>query len=571
MTVAAIPRGAFPVLPLSVKPERLPHKGSVNRHHRGEKMMQMMRSIRALSTAVCLLFGLGIADTAQAQKRGGILTMWLPDSPGGLSVMEEAVQMSQVPMAGVFNNLIMMDQHAKHNDMEAIVPDLASSWSWSDSYRALTFKLREGVRFHDGVPFTAKDVLCSWALLLETSADKLRVNPRKASFQDIDSVTANGDYEVTFRLKQQRPWFPLIMAGGFAVIYPCHVKPAAMRTHPIGTGPYRFVEFKANEHITVTRNPDYWKPELPYLDGIEYTIVRDPATATLGFIAGKFDMTFPNWLSSRQIADVQSQRPDAVCERMSGLGNSHILINRAKPPFDNAELRKVVALSLDRQAFVDIVTEGKGEIGAVLQPPPGGLWGMPQEMLRTLPGYDPDVAKNRELARSIMRGLGFGPDNRLKLKVMTRDIPSYKAPAVVLIDQLNQVYLDGDLELVELPAFYPRVYRKDYTVALNWQTSGPEPGTTIELFYKCGSTLNWDGYCDASVDKMIEDQWVEPDVTRRKQLLWAIERKLAEDIARPSIFFGGGGTCWKPDVKGVTLMEDSIFNGNRHEDLWLDR
>jgi peptide/nickel transport system substrate-binding protein len=243
-------------------------KGGLKSHHRGEKMM---RSIRALSTALCFLFGLGIADTAQAQKRGGILTMFSPDSPGGLSLMEEATVFAQGPIAGVFNNLVMMDQHAKHNSIEGVVPDLASSWSWSEGYRALTFKLRQGVKFHDGAPFAAKDVLCSWALLLETSADKLRVNPRKAAFQDIDSVTANGDYEVTFHLKQPRPWFPMIMAGGFAVTYPCHVKPAAMRTHPIGTGPYRFVEFKANEHITLTRNPDYWKPELPYLDGIEYT------------------------------------------------------------------------------------------------------------------------------------------------------------------------------------------------------------------------------------------------------------------------------------------------------------
>ena len=331
--------------------------------------------------------------------------------------MEEATVFAQGPIAGVFNNLIMMDQHAKHNSIEGIVPDLASSWSWSEGYRALTFNLRQGVKFHDGTPFTAKDVLCSWALLLETSADKLRVNPRKVAFQDIDSITANGDYEVTFHLKNPRPWFPMSMAGGFSVIYPCHVKPAAMRTHPIGTGPYRFVEFKANEHITLARNPDYWKPELPYLDGIEYTIVRDPATAVLAFIAGKFDMTFPSQLSAPQFNDVRSQKPDAICEMTPGGGiNRHVLINRAKPPFGDPELRRAMALSIDRQAFVDIVTEGQGDIGAVLQPTPGGLWGMPPEMLRTLPGYDPDVAKNRELGRSIMRRLGYGPDNRLSLR-----------------------------------------------------------------------------------------------------------------------------------------------------------
>ena len=89
------------------------------------------------------------------------------------------------------------------------------------------------------------------------------------------------------------------LAGGYSPIYPCHIKPRDMRQHPIGTGPFKFVEFKPNERITVTRNPDYWKAGRPYLDGIEYTIIRDRSTATLAFISGKFDMTFPNDLTSR--------------------------------------------------------------------------------------------------------------------------------------------------------------------------------------------------------------------------------------------------------------------------------
>jgi peptide/nickel transport system substrate-binding protein len=93
----------------------------------------------------------------------------------------------------------------------------------------------------------------------------------------------------------------------------------------------------------------------------------------------------------------------------------------------------------------------------------------------------------------------------------------------------------------------------------------------MEAYYKCGSNTNWDGYCDAGVDQLIEQQWMETDVRRRKELLWTIERKLAQDVARPIIFYVHAGSCWKPDVKGVSLMEDSIFAGNRREDLWLDR
>ena len=428
------------------------------------------------------------------------------------------------------------------------------------------------MKWHDGKPFTANDVVCTWDLLLEKSSEKLRVNPRKSSFKNLDRVTANGDGEVTFHLKRPQPAFMMLVATGFAPIYPCHVPPAQMRQHPIGTGPFKFVEFKPNEYIKVTRNTDYWKPDKPYLDGIEYTVIRNPATAVLAFVSGKVDMTFPNNLTIPLLKDVQSQMPQAICEiAPEGGVNRHLLINRDKPPFDNAELRRAMALSLDRKAFIDILSEGQGDIGGVLQPPPGGLWGMPPEMLKELPGYDTDVRSSREQARQIMQKLGYRPDNRLKIKVTTRDLPLYRDPAVILIDQLKEIYVDAELETVDTTAYFPRIYRKDFTVGLNLQTSGPDPDPTLDIFYGCGSSLNWDGYCNPEVDKLILEQSLQGDADRRKQLVWAIERKLAEDVARPIIFYSRAATCRQPYVKGPTIMVNSIFNGNRREDVWLDK
>ncbi len=255
----------------------------------------------------------------------------------------------------------------------------------------------------------------------------------------------------------------------------------------------------------------------------------------------------------------------------AGSANRHLLVNRDKPPFDNPELRRAMALSLDRKAFIDIISEGQGDIGGVLQPPPGGLWGMPPDMLKELPGYDPDVPKNRAQARRIMERLGYGPDKRLKIKVSTRDLPAYRDPAVILIDQLKEVYIDGELETIDTTVYFPKILRKDFSISLNLQTSGPDPDRTLELFYACGASLNWDGYCSPEVDRMIEQQSIETEEGRRKQLLWAIERKLAEDGARPIIFYSRGGTCWQPYVKGLALMVTSAFNGNRFEDVWLDR
>ena len=125
---------------------------------------------------------------------------------------------------------------------------------------------------------------------MERSADKFRINPRKTWYRNVEEITTNGDYEVTFHLKRPQPYLIALLASGQSPVYPCHVTPAQMRQHPIGTGPFKFVEYKPNERIRVVRNPNYWKPARPYLDAIETTIIPNTATRDLTFIAGKFDL-----------------------------------------------------------------------------------------------------------------------------------------------------------------------------------------------------------------------------------------------------------------------------------------
>jgi peptide/nickel transport system substrate-binding protein len=531
----------------------------------------MTRNLCTAIGAGALLVAMAASGPASAQKQGGILRMYSPDSPASMSILEEATVFAQGPMMGVFNNLVMFDQHVKQNSLASIVPDLATGWSWNEEGTALTFPLRQGVQWHDGKPLTANDVKCTWDLISGKSSEKLRVNPRKSWYRNLEQVTTNGDYEVTFHLKQPQPAFLTTLASGYAPVYPCHVPARDMRSHPIGTGPFKFVEFKPNEHIKVTRNADYWKPGRPYLDGIEYTIIKNLSTATLAFTAGKFDMTFPYGVTVALRKNIESQMPEAICEPSPGTVNRNLIVNRDKPPFDNPDLRRAMALSLDRKAFIDIISEGQGEIGGAMQPAPGGIWGMPPDLLKTLPGYDPDVQKNRTQARQIMEGLGYGPNKRLQIKVTTRDLPYFRDPAVILIDHLKEVYIDGVLETIDTTNWLPKVMRKDYLVGLNLAGSGPDPDQNLYLLYGCEGDLNYNGYCSPEVDQLIEQQSIEADESRRKQLVWAIEKKMAEDGARPIIFYSRGGTCWQPYVKGLTIMVNSISNGNRREDIWLDK
>ena len=531
----------------------------------------MMLNPRAAVAASALLIAISGSGAAFAQKQGGVLKMYVWDNPPSVSMLDGVNPIGQRVTMGVFNNLVMFDQHVKQNSANSIVPDLATRWSWSEEGTELTLPLREGVSWHDGKPFTAQDVRCTFDLLTGKSSEKFRVNPRKSWYRNLEAVTTNGDYEVTFHLKRPQPAFLMALAGGYSPIYPCHVTPRDMRSHPVGTGPFKFVEFKPNERITVTRNRDYWKEGRPHLDGIQYTIIRNQSTATLAFVAGKFDMTFPYSLEVPLLRDVRRQMPEAICELVPlGISRS-LIVNRDVPPFDNPDLRQAMALSLDRQAFINIITEGQGDIGGAMQPPPEGLWGMPPEMLKTLPGYDPDIQNNRAEARRLMGKLGYGPANRLKVKLSVRDLPFLRDPAVILIDQLKEIYIDGELETIDTTNWLPKVMRKDYIVGLNGQGSGVDPDLSLNLAYRCGGELNYNGYCSPEVDKLIDQQSIEADTQKRKKLVWEIERKLAEDGARPIIFYDRRATCWQPHVKGWTVMVNSIFNGWRMEDVWLDK
>jgi peptide/nickel transport system substrate-binding protein len=522
------------------------------------------------AAAVVALMAAG--SPAWAQKSGGVLKVQHWDSPASMSILEEATYSVVVPMMGVFNNLVVYDQHVAQNSLKTIQPDLAESWKWSDDGKTLTFKLRQGVKWHDGKPFTAADVKCTFDLLQGKAKEKLRANPRKEWFNNVADVTANGDFEAVFHLNRPQPALLTLLASGYSPIYPCHVPPAQMRQHPIGTGPFKFVEFRPNEYIKVARNPDYWKPGRPYLDGIEYDIVPNRSTAILGLVAGKFDMTWPYYVTPPLVRDIKQQAPTMNCVQATNNGTTNLLINRDAPPFDNADLRRALMLTIDRKSFIDIMTEGEGKIGGAMLPPPEGLWGMPDAMLRTIPGYDPDVKKNRDQAREIMKKLGYGPDKKLELKVSTRNVPTFRDPAVIMIDQLKNIYIDATLDAVETANWFPKIVRKDYSIAINNTGSGvDDPDQQFYENYACGSQRNYSLYCNRELDKKFDEQSMMTDQEARKKLVWEIDRKLQEDGARPIIFHAVNSTCMHPEVKGLTIMVNSIYNGWRMEDVWLDR
>ena len=506
---------------------------------------------------------------ASAQKQGGILRITHRDSPASMSIHEEGTISVNLPAMPMFNNLVAFDYKKKQNSLDDIVPELATKWIWSEDGKTLTFTLRSDVKWHDDKPFTSADVKCTWELLAGTAKENFKLNFRKGWWVNVESVATPSPTEAVFNLKAPQPGILALIASGFTPVYPCHVSPRDMRQKPIGTGPFKFVEYKANQSIKLTRNPNYWKPGLPYLEGIEFEIIANRSTAVLAFVSGKFDMFFPFELTGPLVGDVKKQLPEAICEIAPMNVAANILMNPV-PPFDDIEVRRAVAMTLDRKAFIDILMQGNGDIGGAMQPGPEGRWGLPPEILKDLPGYGPDIEKSRETARTILAKHGIGPDKRLKLKLSTRNLPTYRDATVILISQLKEINIDAEMELVETAQWVPRLVKRDYQMALSQVGNGvDDPDQNYFENYVCGSRTYMD-YCNKDIDAMVTAQSSERDPEKRKKIAWEIDKKLTDEAVRPMLYYMYGATCWQPGLKGINIQVNSIYNNWRLDDVWLE-
>jgi peptide/nickel transport system substrate-binding protein len=540
-----------------------------------EAKMRINRWPGRLATTFFALVGIALlaATPVAAQKMGGTLRLYHNDNPPSTSLLEESTIASVTPFAAIFNNLVVFDPSKVHESIETVIPDLAESWSWDQTNTKLIFKLRQGVKWHDGMPFTARDVQCTWRMLIGKGdvADFHR-NPRRVWYSKLQDVTVNGDYEATFELSAPQPSLPVLLASSFSAVYPCHVPQATMRTKPVGTGPFKFVEFKRGESIRLVRNPDYFKKDRPYLDEITFRMIDSRATRMLAFATGEFDITFPSDISVPLMKDMKARSPNAICGMIITGTQVNLMVNRENPPFDSPDIRKAMSLAIDRKPFNTILMEGSGLVGGAMLPKPVGEWSMPPEMVSSLTGYGPDTDKNIAEAQGIMQKLGYSDAKPLQIKIQTRNLPTYRDPAVILADQLKKIYIVGELDILDTPRWYARLAKKDYTIGLNVTgVSVDDPDGNMVENYSCKSERNYTQYCNAEVDRLLSAQSSELDKEKRKKIVWDIERLLVDDAARPSIMFGAAGNCWQPYVRNFAPHDNSQYNNLRFEDVWLDK
>jgi len=222
-----------------------------------------------------------------------------------------------------------------HESVDAIIGELAEKWSWQDNFRNLVFFLRRDVKWHDGKPFTSKDVKFTFDMLREApdARGKLRINPRKDWYANIEAVEAADAHTVVFRVKRPQPSLLLMLASGYSPVYAAHVAPASYRTGCIGTGPFKVKEWRKGEFVEYVKNPDYFIKGRPYLDGLKYIVIVDRGTRIAALQAGQVDVSFPGEVPKASAEQLKKAVPQLVVTPFNQNVNDNVIMNIKKPPF----------------------------------------------------------------------------------------------------------------------------------------------------------------------------------------------------------------------------------------------
>ena len=531
-----------------------------------------MKRMHSVTRWLLLFVIASLAPAAVAQKSGGTLRVPLRENVGSASLLEESSIVVNQPMMPVFNNLVVYDQQDRTARFETIRQDLATEWSWSPDNLVLTLKLRQGVKWHDGKPFTSADVQCTWDMIQEKRTSNWRKNPRKEWYENLKEVTVAGPYEVRFTLGRAQPSFLSFLASGWSAVYPCHVDGRVMRQKPIGTGPFKVAEFKANDVVRLVKNTDYWKPGRPYLDAIEWRVMPSQATRILSFMAGQFDISGHGNVNTNTLKDIRAQLPKAICETGANNVTSVLLINHKAPPFDNLKVRRAISLALDRREFVK-ATQGNGRLGGLIMSAPYGVWGLRPEQLAAVPGFGKDVERNRAEARKLMAEAGYGPKNKLKTHYVVRlSSPDWLTGASLIADQLRSIYIEGEIEQKEYTVLTGAMMKGAYTMSFGMTaSSSDDPDVILYGSYKCAAMLNYTKHCNREIEAKIDEQSKTVDPVMRKALAQTIDLMLQQDVARVALYQNMNTACWHPYVKGYVRATNGIYTHNRMEDVWLDK
>jgi peptide/nickel transport system substrate-binding protein len=527
--------------------------------------------LRSIVSVVALLVPVLVAPVAAQEKPryGGELVFVVPAEPPSYDAHREGTFALIHPSAPHYNTLLRIDPGDRTGTK--IVGDLAESWTVAADGLSYKFRLRRGVRFHDGTELTSRDVKASY--------DKIVFPPhgvasnRKGTYVNVEAIEAPDPSTIVFRLKWPQAAFLASVASPFNWIYKADILERDMRWYEknvMGTGPFVFVEHVKGSHWIGRKNPSYWDSGKPYLDGYRAVFVRD-AAAQVALIRGErahiqfrgFSPSERDGLVTALGAKIAVQESPWDCALL-------VAFNHEKKPFDDRRFRRALTLAVDRHGGAQALSRIAivKVVGGVQVP--GTPFATPPAELEKLAGYWRDINRSRAEASRLLREAGV-PDG-FTFTFKNRGVPMpYEPVGVWLIDQWRRLGLNVKQEVVETAKWVADLRGGDFEVAMDAQCGySVEPDLDLYKFQsKEISHNNYGRYTDPVLDDLYQKQSRAVDPEERKRHLREFEKRLLDDEAHYVYTL-----MWhrivphSARVRGWTVTPSHFLN-NQLDTVWL--
>jgi peptide/nickel transport system substrate-binding protein len=523
--------------------------------------------LHALLFCAAILLGLWAAPAALAEEKpvyGGVMKVAIQGDPPSLDMHQESTFLVVIPFSNVYNTLIKFHPH----DHDEIVGDLAESWSRTDDGMTYTFKLRQGVKFHDGTEFTSADAKASWDKIV--FPPKSVISTRQSLYQMVKSIETPDPHTVVFHLHYPAASFIPLMALPYNFIYSkarLDEDPNWYKRNAMGTGPFMMKSLRRGAFIEMEHNPNYWKEGLPYLDGIRYFMIKDTSARATSVRTGRTDVELRS-LPPAEVEAMKKQMGDDLVVRHPRINLQWgLMFNHKRKPFDDARVRKALSLAINRYDMAKIIAPltGLAVVGGVMHP--DSKFALPMEELQTYPGFGKDHQANIKEAKRLLTEAGF--PNGFKTELSNRAIKlPYIDFGVYLITAWRKIGVEAEHRLEESSAWYKSNRSHDFDVRVDPMGNvSRDPDAMLQTFITNG--VGNDGWIsDPVVDKLFEQQKVALDEKKRIELVREAERRiLGEMLWIP-------GLWWRrievrsARIKNYEPMHYHHMN-RRMEDVWL--
>ncbi len=527
----------------------------------------MRRSAGLVVVFLALLVWVGPSVAQDKPRHGGELIFVVPSEPPTYDAHQEETFGVMHPMGPHYNTLLRVDPSDRTGTKP--VGDLAESWTISKEGLVYTFKLRKGVKFHDGSEMTSKDVKASY--------DKIIFPPqgmkssRATSYQSVEVVEAPDPYTVRFRLKWPESSLLLNLASPWNWIYKADILAKDIRWYEknvMGTGPFTFVEHVRGSHWVGKKNPNYWDKGKPYLDGYRAIFISNSSAQVAAVRGERAMIQFRGFTPADRDSLVNALGPKIAVQESPWDCVLMVAMNHEKKPFDDKRVRRALTLALDRYE----ASKNLSKIAIVRDVAgvqvPGTPYATPPAELEKLAGYGHDIAKNRAEAKRLLKEAGV-PDG-FSFVFKNRGIPMpYEPVAIWLIDQWKQVGLNVRQEVVEASAYHPMLKRGDFEAAMDFACGFiVEPDLDLYRFVST-SDANYGRHKDKVVDELFTKQARAADPEERKKILRQFEKRMLDEEVH--IIYTLQWHRIVPHlskVKGWTITPSHYLN-NQLDTVWL--